>query len=420
MASCYNSAGFNIETIHEQHQQQTTLPHGLNSLIDLVNDSSRIPEEYTKKLFDTIASSIDSPENTSLFDFVNGLLPGVAANTDENRHTLAWSFMPLVVKLSFGIHHTKGATPLDDYIQSGVEGLYRAVNDFADQSDRSGSFASFAMYYVQNAQRAQRHQDIFHTNVEKTLLNGLYICRAAQQEKGGSLSRAELISAAKKGMISLNTARGALRLMEVSERGNVYVAADDPVFRDMAWEVRDESEKELSPKLQMALLLLSPNRYKTIEQFYGLDPESPSLGLDEIADLQGVSIGTVRKHRDAALIELRTLINLLDKHGTDFDQWPEAERYFRKNLNILTYLHRAKLPIPMNKNVAELGVQAMQDLSARDIPDKYKQIVADMYGLHAKPGLKNPQLIKKYGLSTGRYSQIAKVALSAAYAGATA
>lgn len=175
------------------------------------------------------------------------------------------------------------------------------------------------------------------------------------------------------------------------------------------------AEKPLSPNLQMALLLLSPQRRRTVERFYGLDPEKPSYNLEEISSLDKITLRVARTHHDAALAELRTIMQNFETHGTDFDKWPDRDRYFRQNLSVLTYLHRAKIAIPTDRQVSELCIIAMQDLTKRTIPDKYKRIVADMYGLHNGQRMTIAQLIEIYGFSSGRYSQIAKSALTPDY-----
>lgn len=142
--------------------------------------------------------------------------------------------------------------------------------------------------------------------------------------------------------------------------------------------------------------------------------------------------GTVAQERVAAAQEYKRTIawshmplvvsNAFDTYRSDgctpledYIQSGIEGLYFRQNLSVLTYLHRAKIAIPIDRQVTELCIIAMQDLTKRNIPDKYKRIVADMYGLHNGQRMTIAQLTKVYGLSSGRYSQIAKSALAANY-----
>jgi len=71
--------------------------------------------------------------------------------------------------------------------------------------------------------------------------------------------------------------------------------------------------------------------------------------------------------------------------------------------------------IPHDRDVQELRIIAMQDIMRRDVPDKHKAMVADMFGLHTgeKPSAK--ELVRKYHYSCSSRTTIMQKLLSAPY-----
>lgn len=398
-----------------ENDEYTTLPNGLNSLIQYGNMAPRIPQAERDRFFENIADA-QRIKDALYDDAAIGLDKGVQEKlleAEENRHHIMRSYMSLVISRAYNALRLPGSTRLEDYIHSGIEGLYESIDAYATSDKRQQyAFTSLARTYIDQAISKQRLRDIYSTEIGRTILNAVYAFRAAERdaERTGT-AKVDIETFAKENQLSRQTLQGALAAVATYRRGWELPENNSETGRE-PYEISAYAHTGLSPHLQASLLLLSPMQRKVIVRFYGLSDEA-TLQLDDLAELHGISEPTVRRHKDTAISKLRDILTHIDDHGLDFARWPEKGAvYFRQNLSVLTYLFRAGLDIPLDRTVQDHCSYAMKDLSRRNIPDLHKQMIADMYGLHNAERLTIAKLMEKYGRSSAYFSQIAKNAMS--------
>ena len=121
--------------------EYSTLPNGLNSLIRYGNEAPQIPQEERDRFFENIAAARRIKE--ALCD------PGSAVSMDEsiqerlleaeeNRHQVMRSYMSLVISRAYNALRLPGSTRLEDYVHSGIEGLYESIDAYA-ALDKNGN-----------------------------------------------------------------------------------------------------------------------------------------------------------------------------------------------------------------------------------------------------------------------------------------
>jgi DNA-directed RNA polymerase specialized sigma subunit len=389
--------------------ERALLPAGLRSFIVYANNAEQLDAEEKTRILDAIAETAllkaaGKPEHAD----TNPFETNAQTSQEADRHRLAWSYMSLVLGTAHKWLARAGLSRLEDYIQNGIFGLYEAIEVHA-RSEKRYSFPKHAQPYVESAMRAQWLADLFGTDIGKGLQSALFAyLRASRAVQAGEKDRIDIDEVRKPAEASRDMMFGAMMLAQTLRESNrvpqerTAVHIDPDPFVELA-----DNNPPLSPRMQIALALLSPLRQRALELRFGLGPDELVLSLEEIAKVEGMTSPRVaRVTVNKALADLRIILANLDTHGTDFAKWKE-QRFFKQNLNVLIYLHRAGVAIPMDKSLEHLRVIAMQDLNDRTDYEPDKNMVADMYGLHGGPRYTIVRLMQKYGHSIGYFSQVA-------------
>lgn len=408
--------------LHPEDAEHSIFPNGLNSFIDRALAAEMLLPEESEQIFDTISNALKvedvlaQEENVQIPTELKGLLEEAKAG----RHRVVWSYARLAITHAHKAMKRDGPTRLEDYVQSGIEGLYVGVDKFARlDKEKRQFFAPFARLYIDNAIRQQWLRDIYGTEPESWVVNVMYAYLKTLRQTPEERTEVDITALSKEVGASREAVLGVIALFATHKARNALsknqaLEKPDNFLYEEAAPAR--SEIAMSSRLELALLLLSPMQRYTIERLYGLVKEEPNLTLDEMATIRGISAHTFNTFKNQAIGKLRDILQNMDSFGLDFSKWPEeGARYLNQGLNVLTYLHRTKLCIPQNKSVRELCIMAMQDVSRRHISDQHKRMIADMYGLHNGARLTIAQLMEKYGYSSAYFSQVAKKVMTAPY-----
>ena len=403
------------EVPHTENIEHSSLPNGLRSLIDYGNAAPSISPQEREQIFEKIASVQQFEQGLDDSVIVDMATKKMLREAEEDRHRLMWSYMTLIISRAYYALDTHGTTRLEDYIHSGIEGLYSSIDAFAKlEKDQRYAFTPFARVHVDQAINRQRLRDIYNTELGKTTLNALYAYRSARDAAKEQDAVVDVDTFTKEAGISQKTLQGALAALATYQYGTMLPETEEEIDTG-EYEASIYSNVEISPRLQVSLLLLSPMQRNILVRYYGLT-EEPTLKSDELSELYNISELTVRQHKDTGIVKLREILSHIDSYGLNFAEWPDqGNSYFRQNLSVLTYLFRANLDMTSDRMVQEHCSYAMKDLARRDIPDIQKRMVADMYGLHNGERLTIAKLMEKYGRSTGYFSQVAKKAMTADY-----
>ncbi|HSW66265.1 MAG TPA: hypothetical protein VLI54_03965 [Bacillota bacterium] len=353
------------------------LPEGLKTVIDLINTTAqRLPGDEQERIFDVIKEVYGpwcAARDAGVSQLESHPLYSEAQASDYNR--LVWSYLPLVVSSAYELLRTDGPTSLDDLLQAGVEGLYRAVGPHSIKVERL-AFAPYATQFIKKYMRRQRMGDHLGTAIEGAVQNALYAYLAAERNAGDGV-KVDVEAVRTSAGVSSEAMFGALALVAT-------LRSDDnslPLGYDaLQPEVAAAEPASLSLAMQRAVAMLAPKQQQYIEQHFGLLPGLPPLSAAEIAAAEQVGVGSVRTSLHNAYHDLRIILDSFRDFGANFAAWPDKR--FLKNYNVLTYLYRVGGEIPLDRTVDELRLLALQDFAGREGWARNKQIVAALYGLY--------------------------------------
>lgn len=420
-----------VESLSESNTTYNLLPEGLKTLAAYAAKIEFLPVEEQENMFDGIARALEVEQCLGDSD-LNASDKGMIEFFDRveaDRHSIAWSYLPLVFSLARKTSKRyEGPTRLEDYVQSGVDGVYKAIDAYArlDKGERH-SFPNYVKASITDAMRTQRLQDTLNTDPPRRLVASMYdYIKAKREAVEEGRSQIDIPALARARGSSLDTIYGAIGAAATIQRGSELPDTEKmEEILSKAYDYETEEPKivdrnKLSYWIEKALVFLAPRQRYYVKLHFGLDEEQPTLTVRDMAELpdaENTQEKSIRKSIHAALDELKVILTHFEAHGTNFDLWPkeDVKRYLDKQLTVFTYLYRAGVAIPHDRDVQELRIIAMQDIMRRDVPDKHKAMVADMFGLHTgeKPSAK--ELVRKYHYSCSSRTTIMQKLLSAPY-----
>jgi RNA polymerase primary sigma factor len=238
---------------------------------------------------------------------------------EEAKRLLVDSTIRLVMKVA--VRYSGRNVPLDDLVQEGVIGLFKAVEKF--DVDRGNRFSTYAMHWIR--QSISRYLIGNKRTIRLSVFRNDQIARVKRlgvrlaQKNGREPTCQELEKAVEETERSLNgTTVAELLALQYGPLsldtsylddaddtlGDIISNPDDPALSEVA------THRQLQACFNEIIDGWENEREKdVIRMYYGLEPYGYTRTLDEIGEVYGITRERVRQIKQGAMRKLRHLKN---------------------------------------------------------------------------------------------------------------